>query len=328
MNHSADIRKENKRAIYRLMLDGKAYTKQQVSQGTGLSVATCNTLLNDMAAQGIIIGGQKQPGEIGRSAVLYQIDPNHEQYLTMYFEMDGETRLVESAVFSATGEILDKRTYACNMVNWERLGSIIGEAVEAYPNLAQIIVGIPGIAEHGIIRHCDIPELENLPLQKKLETAFALPAAMENDMHHKAYGYYRKTGNREDVITLGYFPKHMLPGTATIYQGSIIRGANGIAGMTGFLPGGETGENRLELLKPDICVPYVAATIGAIITLLNPGTIVLTGDLISVDTLKRVKGQCAENIPAEYMPQFRIVERLDGYYREGMYQLAVDRKQF
>ena len=39
--------KENKKAICRFMLDGEQYTKQQVSAGTGLSVATCNTLLND-----------------------------------------------------------------------------------------------------------------------------------------------------------------------------------------------------------------------------------------------------------------------------------------
>lgn len=328
MNQSADVRRENKRRIYRLMLDGKAYTKQQVSAGTGLSVATCNILLNDMAAQGILTGGEKRPGEVGRSAVLYRVDPNHEQYLTVYFEMDGETRLMETAVFSATGEILSQKTAACDLISQERLTSILGEMAAAYPALSQIILGVPGIAEHGLVRHCDISELEDLPLCKILEEAFGLPAAMENDMHHKAYGYYRKTGSREDVITLGYFPKGKLPGTATIHKGTIIRGANSIAGMAGFLPYGGSREELVDLLTPERCAAFVADAINAIIALLNPGTIVLTGDLLEVSVVEQVKARCVERIPAEYLPEFRIVDSLDGYYLEGMYRLAVERKPF
>ena len=47
-----DKGQENRKTIFHFMLDGKEYTKQQVSVGTGLSVATCNTLLNEMEAQG------------------------------------------------------------------------------------------------------------------------------------------------------------------------------------------------------------------------------------------------------------------------------------
>ena len=72
MNNSTDIRKENKKKIYHFMLDRQSRTKQQVAVGTGLSIATCNTLLNDMVAQGIISAGTKLRGEVGRSAILYQ----------------------------------------------------------------------------------------------------------------------------------------------------------------------------------------------------------------------------------------------------------------
>lgn len=326
MGNSADIRKENKRAIYSLMLDGGVYTKHQISQATGLSVATCNTLLNDMAAQGFVCAVSKQAGEVGRSAALYQIDPDHEQYLTLYFELEGQTRLIETTVFSAIGDILERRTRRFAQISPEAITAVIASCREKYPKLAQVIVGIPGIAEQGIIRHCDIRELENLHLQEELEQAFSLPAAMENDMHHKAYGYYIDTGNREDVITLGYFPKGNPPGTVTIHKGTILRGTSGIAGMAGFLPHG--GKNLQEILTPEHCLPFVVQTIGAIIALLNPGTIVLTGELISKELLDEVKEICAETIPAEYMPRFQLVDTLDEYYREGMYRLAVARKAF
>ena len=58
MANSSDIRKDNKKKIYRLMLDHQQYTKQQISVKTGLSVATCNTLLNDMTANKVLVTGE------------------------------------------------------------------------------------------------------------------------------------------------------------------------------------------------------------------------------------------------------------------------------
>jgi len=328
MNSAAHIRKDNKKHIYRFMLDGGAYTKQEVSGATGLSVATCNTLLNDMENQGIVYGVSKKLGEVGRSSVLYRINDEHECYLAIHFYVLGKKRWVERIIFSATGNILNKMSQEYDLVDYERIEFIVDLAIKEYSNLAQIIIGTPSIVQVGVIRYCDIPELENVPMKVKLEHRFSLPVTMENDMHHKAYGYYTKTGNRDDVISLGYFSSHILPGTATIHKGNIIRGANSFAGMTGFLPYGVSREKQLEMLKPETCIPFITKSIGAIIVLLNPNIIVLTGDLINKELLDAVIEKCKKDIPIEYMPQFEILDSFDEYYYKGMYQLAVDRKEF
>jgi len=328
MNNSADIRKENKRCIYRFMLDGKQHTKQQVSLGTGLSVPTCNTLLNDMASQGLVCAGNKQPGEVGRSSVLYQINDDYERYLAIHFYIVQRERWIEYLVFSACGKIISKVTRKYDVVNYELVESVIADVLTEHPNLSRIIVGTPSIAQFGVIRHCDIPELENVPLVENLEKRFSLPVAMENDMHHKAYGYYKLSGNQEDVISLGYFSDHVLPGTATIHKGTIIRGANSFAGMTGFLPYDVSKEEQLAMLEPETCIPFIAKSVCAIIVLLNPGTIVLTGNLINAAMLEEVIAKCKEDIHQEYLPEFKIADSFDEYYYAGMYQLAVDRKEF
>lgn len=51
MKDTADIKRENKSQIRKLLISGNSYTKQQVSLQTGLSVASCNTYLNEMALQ-------------------------------------------------------------------------------------------------------------------------------------------------------------------------------------------------------------------------------------------------------------------------------------
>lgn len=328
MNNSADIRRENKRSIYRFLMREKACTKQQTALGTGLSAATCNTLLNDLASQGIVTGKTKLSGEIGRSSTLYQIQDEHESYLALHFYLKHGEKTVETLVFSPSGTILSKETQTLTQIRYSDLEERVQRIQEKFPNLAQIIVGTPSIAEHGIIRYCDIPELENLRLKEKLEQRFGLPTVMENDMYHKAYGYYKTKGNPDEVITLGYFQSHILPGTATIHKGTIIRGANSFAGMTGFLPYDISREEQLSLLHPGACIPFISKSIAAILVLLNPDAIVLTGDLITEDLLSQVKDNCKETIPMEYMPRFIITDSFDDYYYQGMFQLAVDQKKF
>lgn len=328
MGSSADIRKENKRAIYQLMLDGGQYTKNQVSRETGLSVATCNTLLNDMKAQGLVEGGDKTFGEVGRSSVLYQISEDHERYLAIHFVVEQSKKMAETLVFSPTGKILFQEKKEYETIDYRQVETIVENVFDKVTNLKQIIVGVPGIAEHGISSHCDIPELNGVELKACLEKRFGVNVTIKNDMTLKAMGYYKLAGNENDVITLGYFPSHILPGTATIHKGMVISGANHFAGMTGFLPYGISREEEIAMLEKESCVPFIKMSIWAVIVLLNPSTIVLTGDLIDEETVNKVKEECSKDIPAEFMPEFKIAENFDSYYYEGMYQQAVYNKEF
>lgn len=56
--------------------------------------------------------------------------------------------------------------------------------------------------------------------------------------------------------------------------------------------------------------------------------IVLTGDLINDSILTTIIETCGRDVPAEYMPQFEIVDNFDEYYYEGMYQMALEKKEF
>lgn len=234
--------------------------------------------------------------------------------------------MVKSLVFSALGRILfqDKKEYDC--IKYEQLETYIENILERHRNISHILVGTPSIVKNGIIKHSDIPELENMHLSVTLKKRFGLTVLVETDMHYMAYGYCKKTNTENSIITLAYFPSHFPPGTVTIYKEKIIQGANNIAGMIGFLPTNMSCEEQLEMFESKKCVPFIAKSICAIIALINPDTIVMTGDLVDEETLKSIKDICATNIPLEYLPQFLIVDNFDEYYYEGIYQLAVERK--
>ena len=326
MKDSADIRKINKHKIQKILWKGGQYTKQQLSVQTGLSIATCNTLLNEMEQSNEVIGEKKRLQDVGRESVCYQINEQFESFLCIYFELLNGERTLTLHLLSAIGNIIEKIEKKCEIIDYSVIDNEIECVLKQHNNISQIIVGTPSIAENGIIRHCDIAELENVEIVCQLEKQFHIPVYLENDMHFKAYGYYSKCGKADEIITLANFPAHILPGTASVHAGMILKGKNQFAGMVGFLPYGIEREKELELLKKDTCRPFVSKAITSIIAIVNPGIVVLTGDLLCQESLGWIRKDCLQYIPDEYMPTFIYEDDLNAFYLEGMYQKALDLK--
>ncbi|MDO4340243.1 MAG: hypothetical protein Q4C91_19495 [Eubacteriales bacterium] len=327
MLDSADVRKLNRDKIRDVMRQGEEYTKQEIAVKTGLSVATCNTLLNDLESRGEVIGEKRRLNNVGRGTIVYHMNEEYESILCIHFDALYGQKYLCSIVLSPSGKILEKTDGFYDPLDYELLEKTVTNAFERYPNISEIMVGTPSIAEHGIIRHCDIPELEDEPLVEKLEDLFHVPVFMENDMHYKVYGYYRKEKPGDAVVTLANFPEHVLPGTATVYKGTIIKGKNDFAGMVGFLPYGISLQEQLLQLETGTCLPLISKAVSSIIAILNPGRIVFTGDLLSGGMVERIREDCLQSVPEEYMPEFSFVQDMEDYYVEGMYQRAMDMKK-
>ena len=320
------LRKENKNIIRRIMQDGGGYTKQMIAAESGLSVATCNTLLNEMEKEKEVISERKKLQKVGRMSAIFRLNENYESYLCISLEIHQNIRYIHAYVLSVLGEIVEEAKYSSEYLTVSTIEEHIKDFLDEYSNIVQIIIGTPSVADQGIIRHCDIPELENEPLEEKLKAAFSLPVHMENDMHYMVYGYYRKKGCRDDIITLAYYPSNILPGTASIYRGTVIRGKNGFAGAAGFLPYGISREQQLQILEKNSCLPVITRSVTSIITLINPDKIVFTGDLLDEKMLDNVRTECIKVIPEDYMPEFIFEESVGEYYLEGMYQRTLELK--
>ena len=326
MKDSADIRKLNKYKIKKILWKGGDYTKQQISVNTGLSIATCNTLLNEMEEANEVIGKKKRLQDVGRESVCYQINENFETVLCVHFDLANGEKNLTLTLLSAIGTIIKRAEKKYKVLDYTTIADEIQNVCEHYKNISQIIIGTPSIAENGVIQHCDISELENVKIVEKIQCQFSIPVYLENDMHLKAYGYYKKCGNQEQIVTLANFPAHVLPGTASVHAGMILKGKNQFAGMVGFLPYGMERQEQISLLKKSTCRPFIVKSIASIIAIINPGVIVLTGDLLCQDSLEWVKKDCLAYIPEEYIPDFVYEQNLDSFYLEGMYQKALDLK--
>ena len=327
MKDSAGIKRENKAQIRKLLARGKSYTKQQIALQTGLSVASCNTYLNEMETSGEVIGEKQKLHDVGRNAVIYKLNENFESILCIHFELIRGIKSITTSVLSPIGNLLYQQICEHHLLDAAVIEQTVTEALVYYPNVCQIMVGVPSIAENGVIRHSDIGELEDVPLKSKLEEKFRLPVFVSNDMHYKVYGYYRQKQISDKIVTLVNYPSGVLPGTATVHKGILLTGKNLFAGMVGFLDYGMSQEQQIERLHRPTAEPFIIHAAIALISILNPHQLLFTGDLLREEDLPRIHIACQKYIPKEYMPEFVFLPSTEEYYLKGMYWMATDKKE-
>ena len=310
------------------MLNHESYTKQQISAMTGLSVATCNTLLNDMESNGILsIGDEKELRSVGRGSLLYSINDGHEYYILVNISVQKEYRIVDYYVVSACGNIIQKSHVECEVVKVKDIANAIEGFMTEYSNANQIVLSIPGVIDEEEISFSDIRELEGAGLKEKLREQFGKNIFMENDMHCIAYGYKDSKQDENTVVTLACFPSHVQPGTVTMHKGQVISGYNGIAGLAGFMPLGISPDEIPDLMVESKCTDIISRVIGAVIAFNNPKEIVFSGELISEKVLAEVAKYCSKSVPAKYMPEFKIAANFDEFLINGMFQIAIENKK-
>lgn len=327
MQNSRDIRRLNLNKIRRILWQGGFYTKQEIAGMTGLSVATCNTLFNELEANGEVIGHKSRISSVGRSTVCYTMNENKETLLCIAIDLVRTRRKLQWWILSLSGKVLENGEKEYEKLNGSLLLEEISGILSPHSNIGEIVIGIPGIAENGIIQHCDLEELNGLALKDELAKRTKLPMMMENDMHLKAYGYYSLQENKDDIVTLVCFYEHIMPGSASLYQGTMIKGHNQFAGMVGYLPVATSREQYLEAMRYPECMPFIEQAILSIIVMINPSTIVFTGDLLNPDRLKSLEQSCTQKMLPAYMPHFVYQNSLRESYLEGMYRKALDQKE-
>ncbi len=327
MSDNAGVRKQNLNQVRRVLWQGGQYTKLDVSRATGLSAATCNTLLNELEKAGEVVGQIQRTRGVGRSSVAYRYNEEAECFLGVSYQLIGGVKSIRVVVISPLGNIIQRYEQQHEVLDYPIIEALTAQALKDYPTASQILVGTPSITEHGVVRHCDVPEMEEVPLVHLLEERFGLPVYMQNDIYYKAYGYYEKEGKEDDIVTLAFFPSGVLPGTASVYKGTILKGQNQFAGMVGFLPYEFDRAEEIRLLTPDTAIPVIVKAVVSLIVAINPSTMLFAGDLLDSERIKQVYTGCLAYIPQEYMPEFHYTDEIDTYYWIGMYHKALDRKE-
>lgn len=300
-------------------------TKLTIANATGLSVATCGNILNELLERGEVIETDLEQSNGGRPAQRFMYNANYSYIACIFVSNERGVYRTIHTVTNLTGEIIEENATVVELINYEVIDDLIEKLIYNYENIRAVGIGIPGIIHRGVIGAGDIDELVNLPLATRLKAKYNLKITVENDMNLTAHGFYKKQNYDEDkTIAVVTFPQDNCSGAGIIVDGHIIKGNTNFAGEVSYLPFDYLREAQIKQENSADIFSLMVKTIVSIIAIINPETIVVTGGLVCSDMLEELSNACRRIIPDEHMPQIVIQENMQGDYINGLVSITLE----
>ncbi|MEM6161653.1 ROK family protein [Erwinia sp. P6884] len=313
-----EIKKNNVVQVIEALKSQGAVTKSEVAAETGLSVATCGTVLNELCQSGEALIVAQAASSGGRPAQRYACNPDFYSVLSLYAEGSDASATLVWSVTSATGEMLVQGEQDFMPLTLENFYQQAESLIKAWPGIKVLGVGLPGVVTDGVVLSCDISLFVNVPVVQALQQRFGLYVQVDNDMNYTAWGFYRSSC-ADTSAPVAYILKPDVPctGCGIVINGQVLQGASFFAGEVSCLPW-QNGEN-LSLTDE---LGKILASLAAMI---NPVTVALAGPRLREEMLPLIRQRCADHIPERHIPHlvFRHAVRPD--YLQGIAELSSQR---
>ena len=304
-------------------------TKNTISKITSLSVATCNTLLNELADSGEIleVDTESASGCVGRPAKAYRFNESHSHILCVYATTIGGHRKLTYAVVDLLGNIVESESLEKKLVDYQEIEDLISIIMQKYTQIRAIGFGVPGVVNNDKeIDSCDIEALTDCPIVSRLSERFNIDVVIDNDMNLIAYGFYQEESLEEEFsMALVSFFDNVCAGSGIIINGTIFHGSTNFAGEVSYLPFEMNCEDQIKLLSTrEGVIQLVSKTLSSLIAIINPALIVLTGNPIQENMLFEMRKNCARTIPEKHLPKIRYSSDINHYYMQGLSALTLE----
>lgn len=317
-----DVRNHNLQKIRSALRSLRQATKPQLAEHTGLSVMTVNTLVKILQKRGEaelledFLPSASEEG--GRPARQYRYMADRLLALVMcFYEEAGENRM-ELGVENLLGDIVFSEKVACHEVSPELLLATIRRYQAKYPQLAMVMMGLPGVEVDGVMAVIDYPALKGLRMREQLEASTGLPVCLVNDINAAVSGYGMTLGQdaKDETVVGIYWPRNYPPGAGILLKGELYKGRDGLAGEI------SCAFDRSTCIPEEVSAGQVAEKIVSFVRFWNPHRIVLYHEGITTGMEGEIRSLCAVSLPERFMPELILGRPLREDYRCGVHALA------
>jgi hypothetical protein len=292
-------------------------TKAEVAAQTGLSIATCGAVLNELRLTREVLALELEESRGGRPAQRYAYNPDYFSVLSLYAQGSDAAAQIIWSVNSATGASLAQGEVRFLPLSLETFYQQIDGLLADYPNIKALGIGLPGVVVKGRVATCDISAFAGVDIEQQLREKFGIYVQADNDMNYTAYGFYRSSCAGE-TAPVAYIFKPDVPclGCGMVINGQVLQGASQFAGEVSNLP-----FKDLDKLPVAEEMAKVIVSLSAII---NPATIALSGPKISDALIPELTERCQEHIPAQHMPALIYRPSMRQDYLQGITELTLN----
>jgi hypothetical protein len=327
------VKKLNKERIRKELQEKGECTKADIAKLTKLSVATCNTAINEMLASNEIVKVGQEDIVVGRPADCFTYNKDCLHVLGIYLTntCEGNNISVESA--DALGHTLVRKEYHPEVIDYSVLETIIGEMTCSDTMIRSVSIGIPGITHKGIVERCDIDSIVGVDLEGQLQDAFHIDVEVRNDMDFIVYGAYhsvfRGTGNLAAV----YFPNasNGVVGSGAVINGLVLRGFTKFAGELSYIADafGISRQQQITIRSQrDIYIPFIAKILLILIGTIDPEEIVIVDGDLTADELQTIQDICKQVVTEKHIPTITADCPYDATYHHGLMRASLNRLLF
>jgi len=315
-----EIKKNNVVLVVNALKALTSATKAELALQTGLSVATCGTVLNALCQSGEVMALTQDVSSGGRPAQRFTCNPAFFSLLSLYVEGTAEESRMVACVTSATGETQEKWDVHFTHLTSAQFTDAIADILARYPAVRAVGIGLPGVIADGVVLNCDIPMFIGLPLTQKLHEQFGLFVEVGNDMNYTAWGFYRNSCPQE-TAPIAYIlqPGGHCTGCGIVINGRVLQGASHFAGEVSELP--------LSLQAEEPITSQLAKIVMSLVAVINPATVALSGPMLGQASLSAIARQCLEHFPQQHLPQLVYRDSIEQDYLTGITELTLENFQ-
>lgn len=297
MAKNEELKKENTQLIRTCFYHGDNWTKNSLSEMSGLSLAGTTNILQHLQEQNEIlyVGDRESTG--GRKSKQYTLNPEFSHVGTIFCRRKANEYCLIVQDINLGNHILQSHIINSEHGTVDDFQSAL-RWIKKNPLIQYIAVSIPGVCSHGKIRSCDFENFENMDLGARITKECNVPYVIENDVNTACISYARKEGNMHD-IALVYQPKVACIGCGILIRGRLYNGEHHEAGeMKNFKKHEKSPKEELEKV------------ISSLQAVLDPQRIVWVSDAVK-----------------ELDPSFINlvhINSIDTYVQSGLYEMAKD----
>ena len=297
-------------------------TKSQLSELTGLSVVTINSLVNALIDTGEVLPDSLSNFRGGRPAASFSYNSKFIMALAIYMhEFYGQDTVYFCAV-DLRGEVIERVKYAMHNITIESFDTGIETFMRKFPQIKALCIGIPGVEVNNSLIISDYKHTRGFSLSGHIRDKFHLPVIVENDVNAAVLGYCRRNNITDDKCVIGlYFPDKYPPGAGIYLNGKIYRGKNGLAGEIKYLPLGIDWETFDH--NPPEKNEIVIKSIQAAICMYNPDRIVLYSEFGKNEAPEIINKKFDSMIEKIMLPEIISSTDLNGDFEAGMEFIAL-----
>lgn len=302
-------------------------TKNTIAGLTGLSIATCNTILNELEESGEILAAEGAAAGIGRPAKMYRFNEKYAFICCVFPTMESGVRRLCYAVTDLRGHVIRQDSPVYERVTVEEIKALLLGLLEEEEKIRVISLGIPGYYAGGQICSCGIEELNGCNIREELESVFACDILVENDVNAMAYGMCHcgeGSGESYSELVLASYFKGRGTGSGIIFGGKIYHGHTNFAGETDKLYyGGEEIKALLSQGEEEIR-KALSVAVEDLTAILNPEVIFFIGDNVTPKILKQVEREVQKKIGKDHLPRLDYMEDWEKLYIRGLCEIALE----